>query len=344
MKLSLFFYRFFVLVLSFASINPIVISTLKISKALNNYEGKVYLTKRINNLPIYIQPLAYKILNIEIIYKRLKYNWPSIETGVYFIEKSLRTSLTRFLLLLLILIKKNRAILICNQSINLFLEKGSYTRQSRFFVFFVLFAFLSWILKLWWGFWNPGIGGWTMTYTKSLIPYEDFKLEGIKSNNRLECLNLKKNDLLSAIDFSKLPENNLIKKKSFSGDYLIETNYYLAKDFVENKFTLFSNGVFGFIFPSLPLNKISNKSINQTHIDIINLRLKNYKNFKGPFRIPFKLAYPSHTPYNKEFTKLVNRIDYLAYLNVIYKINLKTKIVSVLNFNVLSEYPKCSNK
>ena len=182
-----------------------------------------------------------------------------------------------------------------------------------------------------------------MLYTQSLIPFEDFKLETNKINNQVGCLNFKENDLLSAIDISKLPDKNLIKKKSKSSDYLIETNYYIAKDLVENKFTLFSNGVFGFIFPYLPLNKISYKSINKTYIDMINLRLENYKNFKGPFRIPFKLAYPSHTPFNKEFTKLINRIDYLASLNVIYKINLKTKNVSVFNFNVLSEYPKCSN-
>ena len=83
------------------------------------------------------------------------------------------------------------------------------------------------------------------------------------------------------------------------------------------------------------------RDVNETHLNIINRRLENYKNFKGQFRIPFKFAYPPHTPFNKDFTNGIKRVDKLALLNVIYKINLSTKNISVLNFDIVSEFPNC---
>lgn len=343
MKLSLFIYRFLVITLSFSTINPLLISTLKISKALNTNEGsQAYIKEKINELPNNIQPFASKIFYLKPIYEKFKYDWPSTNGLPTAIANYLRWSSSSLLILIILITKKIKAKLIFENLINLYFQKNNYSRQSKFFVFFIIFAFLSWILRLHWGFWNFGIWGWNMNYNQSLIPLENYELKKIlKKNNSSSCLPFEEDFLLTGINLLKLPNNYQLREKSKTSDYVIETEYYLAWDTKQNNIGLISNGIFGFVFPSIPLENISRDGLNQRHMDIINRRLENYKNFKGQFIIPFKFAYPPHTPFNEDFTNGIKRVDNLALLNVIYKVNLINKNISVLNFDILSEFPNC---
>ena len=344
MKLSLYIYRFLVITLSFCTINPFVISTLKISKALNtNEDSSTYIKEKIKQLPISIQPFASKIFYLKPIYEKLQYDWPSVNGLPTSLGYYLRWSLSSLLILIILIMKKINAQQIFENLINLYLQKNNnYSRQSKFFVFFIIFAFLSWILRLHWGFWNFGIWGWNMNYNQSLIPIENYEFKKIlKKNNSSKCFDFEEDFLLTGINLFKLPNNYSLRDKSKTADYVIETKYYLALDTKGNNIGLISNGMFGFIFPSIPLKIISRDGLNETHLNIINRRLENYKNFKGQFRIPFKFAYPPHTPFNKDFTNGIKRVDKLALLNVIYKINLSTKNISVLNFDIVSEFPNC---
>ena len=51
-----------------------------------------------------------------------------------------------------------------------------------------------------------------MTYSQSLIPIEDFKVEKNRINKSFQCFDFKKDYLLNAIDTSKLPGNNFLRK------------------------------------------------------------------------------------------------------------------------------------
>ena len=135
MNPGLFIYRFLVLVISFSAINPIIISTLKVSKSLNiNEKSSIYLNEKIKKLPIFIQPNLSKISELKSIYKKFRYNWPSsfyLPTAIFFY---LRWSLSSFILLIFIILNKDKSQRFINKLINLFFEKSAYSRQSKFFV------------------------------------------------------------------------------------------------------------------------------------------------------------------------------------------------------------------
>ena len=78
-------------------------------------------------------------------------------------------------------------------------------------------------------------------------------------------------------------------------------------------------------------------------MNILNRRITNYINFGGPFRLPSKIAYPPHSPFNKEFTNLTTKINKLSLWNITYKIDLQNKKVNVFSAKFISGFPKCLN-
>lgn len=337
-------FNFLILILTYATINPIIISTLKVSKAINtNEKAKLYLDKKLSNKPILIKG---KLL-IESIYKNRKYDWPRISGLPNAASYYLRWSLAPLFLLFLFLFNREKVIKCIENIANLIQEKNEYSRQIRIFYIFVFFSFFTWILRLHWGFWFFGIFGWNLKYSQNLIPYElkNEKYNQINYSDQkiLDCYGVTKKSLLQALDKESLPSEKKLINKSNDGIYLLNTEFYVGlSEEDEYDTTLISDGAFGFVFPT-GMKVIRDKQVTMKHLNILDRRLKNYQNFGGPFRLSSKIAYPSHTPYNKEFTNIVKKINRLSLWNITYKIDLQNKKVNLYSANFISGYPKCLN-
>ena len=343
-NIAKFTFSFFIIILTYATINPIIISTLKVSKAINtNEKAKLYLDKKLNNKPILIKG---KLL-IESLYKNIKYDWPRISGLPNALSYYLRWSLASLFLLFLFLLNREKVIKLIENIAVLIQEKNEYSRQIRIFYILVLFSFFSWILRLHWGFWFFGIFGWNLQYSQKLIPYEikneEYNQINYSNQKILDCYGVTKNLLLQALNKETLPIEKKLINKSNNGIYLLNTEFYVGlNEEDEYDTTLISDGAFGFVFPT-GIKIIRDRKVTKEQVNILNRRLKNFQNFGGPFRLSSKIAYPSHTPYNKEFTNIVKKINRLSLWNITYKIDLQNKKVNVYSAKFISGYPQCLN-
>lgn len=338
-------FNLFVIIITFSIINPIFISVLKVSKNIFlNYKSKIYIEKVIKNAPKSITEIIPNFMVLKNIYGKNNYEWPKskgVKSAIYYYPKY---SIFSFFLLIIFLLNKKNLIKLFNKCISIIKVEDQYSRQTRLSFLIFIFSLITWILKLHWGFWHMGIWGWVMKYEKEnyLSPIEEIEIkrENLTINKKYNCFNADDEVFIPAINKKKLPKEKYLPAKSISGNYIINSDIYLGTSKKVSRNSLFSEGIFGFVFAN-ELDLINNKKIEKIHIDIINKRLENFKKYNGPFRLNYKLAYPSHSLYNKEFTNKLDSIDRLSLWNITYGVNLKNNSIKILSKNFISGYPNC---
>ena len=232
--MALIIYRFFVFILIYGSINPLVITTLKVSKALNTRpKVSTVFYKKVDKLPNTLKPYAKKIIRkIENIYKKQNYDWPKAG-GISITSYYIKFAIGNLIILSLVLIKKEKSLIFLNYLITVFNRKDKFSYQTRLSIVFLAFVIFTWILRLHWGFWWTGIWGWSYTYKQSLFPTKNEKLyfnskKQNEINNYSDCIINNPYIFNNAINKDKLPE--------FKGKFL-NSNFYK----IETKFFVGSN-------------------------------------------------------------------------------------------------------
>jgi len=204
--------------------------------------------------------------------------WNDLDAIIYYYTKYVIMNLV-ILILLLYFKKKILKYTIKFQNFKN-LEDNKYIRNV--FYYAKLFFILSFQLKIFWGFWIGGIGGWVYNFDKNIIDKPII-------NPEAKYVDVKDYPYLSK---SVIKENI---KYAYRNGYLTGNAMFLHFDNGEVLPT--NKGIYGFVFNSyLDGTYTGLKRDNQSIIKIVKHRLNYYRDGDGIF-LPRSIKYPRHTPY-----------------------------------------------